>query len=331
MKTVIVLTVLALVLVQTVESASSCTLKKHLALYAINYNSAQLYFPCKYKLISQTCGEYEVTITAQNVYTASYFVTDNFWIRVQRGNELWEGLTNNQLSIEFLRGDIGEPFTKNGGNLETSQLFTFAEILDANNTDETEAYGYYTAWAEGIAFRFMYRPFFESQADRGVTVNFYCNRNDTPPAFPAQLCGGKSTTDLEDEANRLGFVTNDKYNGIAGDKTIYYYVFTDSTVDQAPEKTCGAVVNTMNNVCANDAKRVQAINLCHKILYSSEHRTCVSENAKRKSKELIDVFYQCAEFVCRGFTSLTACKTLGDYIDACPVIPGLTDKVGQCS
>lgn len=331
MRATIVLLVFALVCPQKAFTAR-CTVAKHLG-YSGTYPALDLNFPCKYNFVDAQCADYTVSIVLGNVYRDPFFIVDTAWIRVERGDDFWEGRTSNNITFEFFNGNAKEPFVKEGGNLKTSDLFqteTYTKhageasyrFFKARSTDQ---YGY-------IAVEFW--PFHESLPERGTILSFNCYSYKFyyPSALPGPICGTVSYdgTEIHAEADRLGFSENGMYDLVARDKTFCYEVFTDSTIDQSPDKTCGAVVNTMNNVCPNDAKRVEAINLCYGILYNKQYRGCVYHNAEKASSELIDVFYQCVELVCSGFTNQTACQALGDYIDTCPNSPGLTNKVQEC-
>lgn len=328
MKTSVVLLVIALVCPVQADDHSLCRMDKGKDLIAINYETFALEFPCRYNFVRQTCGDYDVSITNGNAYVHPFYFLNSISVSVKKGNETWEGHTDNELSRKFILDDAGDPFSKDRGSMESLDLFNYDKHAgDYFGDDGVIDYGDFLATTKDGALRILFKPYFSNGAGYvGISMFFYCFVPNDPPAFPAQLCGGRDEGEIQTEATKLGLLRYGLYTLVSRDTTVYYHVFTDSTVDQSSERKCGQVVDTMNNVCPNDTQRVEAINRCFRILKSPKHRLCVT----RSNSELIDVFYECVKFVCSDFTDKSVCKALGDYIDTCPNFPGLTIKVKEC-
>nr|KAG5703962.1 hypothetical protein BaRGS_020559 [Batillaria attramentaria] len=294
------------------QAENTCQVKLGNSLTSNGGKAGKLEVPCKYGAVRQQCGDYFVRLTPGNVYINRYFI-NTVWleVRTKDGRE-WRGRTSTDQpslpSLQFINdaGDVREAFQmKQPSDYETDDLFDF-----------TKTENDITATVKDGSFSVTFGPFDPTGSKhRNVGLTFTCTRDDSPPEFPIQICGGEDPKDVQYMAEELGFKPNDKFKPHMRDQTYYYAIFTDPDLDQTPD--------TMLNVCPDGAKRKEAIENCYMILYSKPHRKC----ATKYSCELIDVFANCVKFVCSDYKDEVACQAVAEAIDMCRNFPGLSDRI----
>lgn len=280
---------------------------------------ASLDFPCKYAAVRQQCGNYHVRISPGNVYVSPRFFINTIWVEVSHtSGKDWEGRTSSKIAAKYINdaGITREALIKKAGSYSTNSLFTISK----GKSD-------FTAAAHDGAFSITFGPYDAVGAlHNNVHFKFTCNIDGPLLPFPNQICGGDDPKDVQYVAEALQFKTGQNFKSDTRDKTYYFAVFNDTSTDQSPTPKCQEAVDTFVNVCPNDAKRVEAIEVCHTILYSLPHREC----AIRFSCAVIDVFASCLKFVCSDYKDKDACQEVGDAIDMCRDYPGLTGKIQGC-
>ncbi|KAK7492980.1 hypothetical protein BaRGS_00015710, partial [Batillaria attramentaria] len=260
------------------HAGNTCEVKLGNKLVPNGGKRAKLDVPCKYPAVRQQCGDYFVRATPGNVYVNRYFV-NTLWVAVKhKDGNYWEGRTSSKIAAKFINdaGETRDAFNKKNGSIEADDLFDFSKT-------ETSI----MAKAKDDSFDITFAPFDPlGDKHRNVAFVFRCHKDDVPPAFPAQICGGEDKKDVQYMAEELGFKPGKKFKPHMRDQTYYYAIFTDPDLDQTPTPKCGEARDTMLNVCPDDAKRKEAIENCYMILYSKPHRQC----ATKYSCALIDIF-----------------------------------------
>nr|KAG5703957.1 hypothetical protein BaRGS_020554 [Batillaria attramentaria] len=205
--------------------------------------AAKLDMPCKYVAVKQQCGGYFVKVTPGSIYVAPRFFTSTVWVEVRdaQGNS-WEGRTATKIAAKYINdaGTARKAFVKVKGNLATDSVLTFSK------TDND-----ITATATDGSFSVTFGPYDPTGSrHRNVDFTFTCNADDTPPAFPEQICGGeyqryichfylynflnRGQEDVQYMAEELGFKPGQKFKPHMRDQTYYYAIFTDVETDQTP-------------------------------------------------------------------------------------------------
>jgi len=318
MKAIFALLVLAVAIDFQADAVNTCKISKGNKLITNSGQGAKMDHPCRYAAVKQRCGNNFIVVSPSNVYIDGRFFVNTIYLQLRNVNtgKMWGGFTTNKLAAKYINNAGPSPIKKNKGILHTGALFNFKKTKSD-----------ITVEAKDGSFSLTFGPYDPTgNKHRNADFRFTCNENDAPAAFPDQICGSADKQEVALEAERLGFKTGKQFKSEARDKTYFYHIFTNTDIDQTPNPRCAEVADTMQNVCPDDAKRVEAIEVCHSILYSKPHRRC----ATQYSCDIIDVYADCVKFVCSNYQDQAACDSVGESIDMCREYPGLSEKVGKC-
>ncbi|KAK7107457.1 uncharacterized protein [Littorina saxatilis] len=307
--------ILIAVFVTVAEGANKCAIQDGHDLEQFSKRTLKMMVPCKYNAVLQQCGPYKVTVTPGQRWLYPTYIIDSVWIAVENTEtgHTWEGRSSNKLAALYIvKGEEGgrSPISKKEGDYNTEDLFT----ITSTTKDVT------IAEKKGV-FSITVGPFdFNGNKNRDSRMEFVCNAEDELEEYPKQFCGSKEGKEIKVRTEKL-FINKKRI-----DLTIMHDVFTDTSVVQT-NPLCKESVRILTQDCANETERAEAIKTCHHILDSNGHTECVVKFAC----DPMDVFKNCLQYACSGYTDEDACERVGQAIDMCREFPELTPKVKEAN